>query len=369
MSTVAIIRINDWRYDEPTLRVLRWLRDTYDVKLISVSRGGKLRQFRNPSYIPDEVMQIDVGAFPYGQGMSSVFFRVKVFLKVFLVLKRLNPEVVYAIDLDALICGFAYKVFRSKTKLIFHEFDQIAEFESVRGKLISAAARRIEKSLIKFICVMVVPDLSRLERRELCIDRNKVIAIRNIPKIDYCPIPLRDEKKKNRIIINYVGGLSKDRFLAELVNAVSQNQQFYLEIAGRGVLADQLSELASKYGNVDFLGALERDEALESFARCDLMYACYDAKYSVNRVATPNKFYEALAFGKPILVSRGTGIDAVVSRENCGYIKSTANMSEFLTQISRERNFILAKNAVRAYEKFSEAAEQSKLLAQIRLSL
>ena len=48
--------------------------------------------------------------------------------------------------------------------------------------------------------------------------------------------------------------------------------------------------------------------------------AIYEPTIRNHRLCAPNKFYEALALGKPIIVCKGTGIDKVVEENNIGKV-------------------------------------------------
>ena len=54
--------------------------------------------------------------------------------------------------------------------------------------------------------------------------------------------------------------------------------------------------------------------------QCDILTAIYDPSIPNHRYAAPNKFYEALLLGKPLIVAEKTGIDTVVRRENIGVV-------------------------------------------------
>lgn len=47
-------------------------------------------------------------------------------------------------------------------------------------------------------------------------------------------------------------------------------------------------------------------EVLSASSACDLLFAIYDPFIPNNRFASPNKIFEAMALGKPVLVSKGT---------------------------------------------------------------
>ena len=53
---------------------------------------------------------------------------------------------------------------------------------------------------------------------------------------------------------------------------------------------------------------IDYESALELYAKCDLMFALYDPAIPNHRYSAPNKVYEAMLLGKPIIVAEGTGV-------------------------------------------------------------
>ena len=59
--------------------------------------------------------------------------------------------------------------------------------------------------------------------------------------------------------------------------------------------------------------------------QCDIMLALYDPAIPNHAYAAPNKFYEALALGKPIIMFANTGMDIVVRENQIGAVCDPTN--------------------------------------------
>src|SRR5699024_3236973 len=82
----------------------------------------------------------------------------------------------------------------------------------------------------------------------------------------------------------------------------------------------------------------------------DILIAMYNPNLKNNQYSAPNKVYEAMKFGKPIIVARGTGVDQLVSKEKIGYI------SKYQT-----KDFIKVINNIFKYpDEFKEKSFNSK---------
>ena len=50
------------------------------------------------------------------------------------------------------------------------------------------------------------------------------------------------------------------------------------------------------------------------------MFAIYDPRVTNHRYASPNKLYEAMMLGKPIIVCENTGIDELIKKKKIGEV-------------------------------------------------
>ena len=57
---------------------------------------------------------------------------------------------------------------------------------------------------------------------------------------------------------------------------------------------------------------------IEIEKKCDILPIIYDPSLLNHVYAAPNKFYEALALGKPMIMAKGTGMSSIVEKYNIG---------------------------------------------------
>ena len=60
------------------------------------------------------------------------------------------------------------------------------------------------------------------------------------------------------------------------------------------------------------------EDVLSLENQCDIIPAIYDPSFKNHKFAAPNKFYEAMALGKPTIMVNNTGMDEIVEREKTG---------------------------------------------------
>jgi glycosyltransferase involved in cell wall biosynthesis len=119
--------------------------------------------------------------------------------------------------------------------------------------------------------------------------------------------------------IGYAGSLigyeGLDTLLEATASLVQQGKAVQVRIAGEGEVRRDLEALAQRLGlglHVQFLGRMEPAKAKEMIARCAVV--CIPRKpFRVCEIVPPIKLVEALAMGKPVIVS-----DLPVFRDELG---------------------------------------------------
>ena len=74
------------------------------------------------------------------------------------------------------------------------------------------------------------------------------------------------------------------------------------------------------------------NDVLSLESECDILFATYDPKIKNHKYSAPNKVYEAMALGKPIIVCKNTGIDELVDQNKIG-ITIEYNAKDFIKKL------------------------------------
>jgi len=148
---------------------------------------------------------------------------------------------------------------------------------------------------------------------------SKVLVVRNLPDHDYYDEIERPTKDSSRLVINYSGYLSLIRGARMLSQVAKDISQVRVDVVGetRDV---QVKNLLSDHTNIRLIERVSHHRSLELMIASDLVSLLYDPTVENNRVAAPNKFYEAMMLGLPCLTCHGTPMAEIVERYKCGYI-------------------------------------------------
>ncbi|WP_294659893.1 glycosyltransferase family 4 protein [uncultured Fusobacterium sp.] len=248
--------------------------------------------------------------------MPLIRFQISIFY--FLFKKRKEIEVIHACDFDT---GFISLIFSKifKKKLIYDIFDYYVDSFNVPNK-IKKIIQKIDGFVIKNADSIILCSEKRRDQFRGVVPKKEVI-IHNTPNYLNKFKVFDNMKKSKNIKIVYVGVLlKKERMLEELLEIVSKNSDYELHIGGFGELEEYVEKMANKYSNIIFYGKIPYLEALELESNCDIMVALYDPKKRNHLYAAPNKFYEALMLGKPIIMVKNTGMSEIISKYDIGEV-------------------------------------------------
>ena len=146
--------------------------------------------------------------------------------------------------------------------------------------------------------------------------------------------------RSEKIKIVYVGILAKKRLLKETVEVVSKMDDVEMHIGGFGEYEDWMQKAAEQYSNVFFYGKLQYSETLALEKQCDIMMAVYDPSIRNHKYAAPNKFYESIMLGKPIIMAYDTGHDDIITKNNIGILTeySESGIRDAIYALEKRRN-------------------------------
>lgn len=373
-KNIIFLRSTSIKNDSRVLKEVGCLiKHGYNVKVLGWDRDEFLKNNQSINFdninIPIQVFRKKA---EYGSGIKNLIklFQFQVWLLYNLLKIRKNIDIIHSCDLDtALPARLISKFF--KKKMVYDIFDYYIDSHYVPNKM----KKIVENTEINIINKADLTIICTEERREQIKKARpkKCIVIYNTPKIDRNNIKQKLIKSSNdKLKIVYVGILQENRLLKEIGEEIKKYPDFELHIGGFGQLQKYFSELSEKYGNIFYYGQMKYEDVLNLEEDANLLFATYNPEISNHKYSAPNKLYEAMALGKPIIVCKNTGIDELVKNENIGisisydakkFIEVIENLSE-----NKELQKKLSDNAKRLYnEKYSWGQMEKKLIEEYSL--
>lgn len=252
---------------------------------------------------------------------------------------RREYDAVHAFDFDT---GFASMICCKllRKKLIYHVLDYYAEGHILPGRLLNSIIEFFEIRVINSANATVICTEKRKEQIRKASPR-KLYVIHNTPdSVQQMDTSFQVNGCTGKLKLVYVGVLSRMRLLKETVEVVSKMDDVEMHIGGFGEYEDWMQKAAEQYSNVFFYGKLQYSETLALEKQCDIMMAVYDPSIRNHKYAAPNKFYESIMLGKPIIMAYDTGHDDIITKNDIGILTeySESGIRDAIYALEKRRN-------------------------------
>jgi glycosyltransferase involved in cell wall biosynthesis len=114
--------------------------------------------------------------------------------------------------------------------------------------------------------------------------------------------------------------LLKDRKIEPLLDAVDATPNVYLIVGGKGILEELVVRRARQNPRIVYVGFVKNHDIPAYTCAADVVYYGFDPNNPNARFSAPNKLFEALASGRPLITGDFGEIADVVRETNCGVI-------------------------------------------------
>lgn len=271
-----------------------------------------------------------------------------VYVAFFLCKYRKDIKILHVIDFDS--AAFAYPIARLlKKKVIFDVYDKytsMRRFPSLIQKMVDG----YEKFILKHADLSILADESRYQQHKISKYDN-IIVLENVPKAQKIKETNLGQKiKETNLSIGYFGVLEKNnRGLEDIVNAVLNLDNCEFHVAGYGELEVFFQEVSSKYPEkIKFYGAQDSSSGLSIMQNVDILLGLYYRNVPNHLYAAPNKYFEHLMLGKPLITTKGTppGYKVIEKQTGWAIIEGAKSLEIQLREISVATLEVLEKNSI-----------------------
>lgn len=321
-------------------RINGFIEAGYPVKIFGFDRGV----YNINAKIANHPINILGYAEQGGNYIKRLFISIKLLKKIFKEHNN-NYAIYYVFGFDiALICRFL-----SKKPYIYEISDLIYTY--FNNRLLEYLIKNLDKFLIKSSLLTIVITRGFIDYlfpgkcewpNNIIVQPNKVnFALKNIN------IVIRHSTtNKQGISFGFAGLIRYENTILRFAQVIGERfPEHSFFFFGDSTNIDKVKKLADKYENVFYKGVFKNPEDLPSvYSNIDIVVATYRTDTVNERVAEPNKFYEALFFSKPVIVSKGTYLEQLtLNKYECGFAIDATNDKNIIQLISNIDNEQLIK--------------------------
>lgn len=129
-------------------------------------------------------------------------------------------------------------------------------------------------------------------------------------------------KKNKKIVISYIGAIRDYNVNLELIKSLRNSKKIQLDFHGEGPINQLLLDYieANKINNVEISGRYERKYENNLYEKSDMINVLRYNEGINNATALPNRLYNAVIKGKPLVALPGTYLSEVIEAYSLGLV-------------------------------------------------
>jgi len=292
--------------------------------------------------------------------------------RLFFYLLKSKIDVFVANDLDTLPANYLASRIKRKP-LVYDSHEYFTEVPELIGRpVVRAIWTGLEKLLVpKVSAAYTVCDSIAEVYRDLYKVDFKVV--RNLPVCSQTKKPDVVEKTEDQPkIILYQGALNLGRGIEAAIRAITYLEGTELWLAGDGDITKQLAQMVVELkleDKVKFLGRLPIDRLHKITRKVDLGISLEEDLGLNYRFALPNKLFDYIQAGVPVLVSNLPEMRRVVEHYQIGIIAETHQRKELaelmkVALFDEEKRLVWKQNLMKAAKELCWENEE-EILRQI----
>lgn len=367
MKKVAIVVLNDFQNDSRVLKIARSLgRNQFATSVVAMKKGQVLER---ESFHEFEAHRMKLKTMSLPR-IFNVFKFIEWAWKVARTYRQF--DFFHCCDFEALPVGLLAKKFNSNLKIVYdaHEYEkERLGLSNIQKKLIGFFEKRW---IGKTDAVITVSKGIEKEYEKLFEDLPLHEVIFNAPAYRKTEKHQNDLRGKLNLradqkVFLYSGRLAQGRGVPKLIETFSNrgDDQAVLVFLGRGPLLQMVLDSAEKHENIIHLPPVPYDEVVATVAQADFGMLSTENNCLNNYFCMPNKLFEYIQAGLPILVANLKDCQSLIEEQNIGFASdddSAKGWNKLVDQALQSSPNEFSEALSRVAEEYNWENEEKKLL-------
>ncbi len=280
---------------------------------------------------------------------------------------------------DVYTLPFVYMVAKLKRKRSFYNSRELYPFVAgLRNKkYIQAVIRCIERYFIKKVSLVTTTGKMDSNFIEQYYKLTYTIVLRNLPTFRRATEPVDYRKKLNipedHLILLYQGVILEGRGIDVIIKTLKDLPKCSFVVLGDGFMKDNFIKLSQEEGvedRVHFMGTISQDKLINYTAGADVGLSVIENLSLSYYYALPNKLFEYLMAGLPVVCSDMPQMKDIVDSHNVGFAVNLEEKGKLVEKIKvLQDNPKLVEefkaNALKASEDLNWEKEYEKVKPQL----
>lgn len=267
-----------------------------------------------------------------GMPLKRIIPTLKFARKALSELKRIKPDCIYVQGLDMLAIAVFYKKHFYKKLTIVYEIADLHRLiiqpqKNVIKKMVQKVLRSSERNLCKKIAFLVVTSQQYYNKYySQFIPADKYLYIANAPEKEV--FSSYQKKTGGAFTVGFVGAA---QFAEQIKLLVSAGKESGIQVIIAGSFLDtKLQEYCVEKGAICSGTYNYKRDIANLYSKIDCVFSVYPMEDANVNLALPNKLYESIVCGLPIIVAKGTYLSEIVEKYKVGISIDSNNIAEYI---------------------------------------
>jgi glycosyltransferase involved in cell wall biosynthesis len=345
-------------------RVLKQTQSIIDSKLVNQiiivafkEASQPETQFIHPQIRVDRINTIIKFKPGKMNSLTRMLLMIEWLTRIFFKYKFSGIKIINCHSVELLLFGYCVKLLNPSIKFIYDTHELETEKDGISG-LIKRMVQVIEKIAITKTDIVFVVSNGIKQWYENTYNIKNVYTVRNIPSIKQ--IELANTSTDNlfrkvftipehALIFIFQGIFASGRHIPLLLECFSDNRikNAHIVFMGDGPLKEMISTYSQKCQNIHIHPFVNPDKVIQYTLNADCGIALIEDTCLSYHYSLPNKFFEYLLSGIPVLVSNLPDMVDIVNKHNVGFIVNS-NKEAIISTICgiTKEEISLCKNSV-----------------------
>ena len=300
-------------------------RHGYDVEMLTWDRAGTKPKIE---YVEGyKVHNLRLKSINF-KTWSIVPFYILWWIYAFLFLLKSDADGIHPLSLYSLVPSIPVKFLKNKV-IVYDLTDFFADSFNFPS-LVQKSFSWFENFCIKFVDAVIIVDEYRIKQIEASKIKN-LVTVMNSPEDILFKL---NKTNQNKTTIYFGGWISKTRGIEHICNAVQNLSDVELIIAGFGPDEEKVRRSFGCRQNIKFIGLISKEESLQITYNADAICAFYDPKIRINRLASPNKIFDAMMCGTVIIANKeAIPVAKIIETDQCGLLVPYGDIESIVSAI------------------------------------
>ena len=327
------------------IKQIRYFSNACDVFVACFSR--EYMQNVSNEYIPFTVEDYNLGVIVNKRISKRIKSYFTSAVKYYRSLKVVRPSVIVVNNIDVLLLHFIVNIVVRNNSVIVMEISDLREHAysfSIKSFFIAL----LEKHIFRLVDKLIVTSPMFYDSYYRKLYHKKHFVLENKPLSDMMPLKLKKIKNK-KVVIGIVGLLLQEKPYRTLFDYVKFDDSYEVHVYGCGLYQYMVEEFAGKYENIKYFGAYNFfEDSAKIYSSLDVLYMPYDTTNNSvnNRIALPNKLYEAMYYKVIVLTSLNTYLGEIVEKYKIGITVKCCDENDLIKSlrfIESNKDFFLGE--------------------------